>query len=306
MYDILPDIHGQADKLTARLSQLGYEDRRGAWRHPDPMRMAIFLGDFIDRGPDNGKVIDIVRRMIDAGTARAVMGNHELNAIHFHTPDPDTGAPLREHSSKNVDQHSTFLNEFSIGTDATRDVIGWMTSLPLFLEFDGFRCVHACWEERGIRELRALTGDGRLTEDQIVQVGLEQKGIFELVEKTTKGPEADLPDGYSFTDAAGHERTEIRLQWWNGNAHTWRDIAISVPNLDQLPDEELPSSISQSIYGEDAPAVFFGHYWLRGTPTMQSHNALCLDYSAGSDGPLVAYRFEGSDQPIDLGNLLVH
>jgi hypothetical protein len=33
-----------------------------------------------------------VRAMIDAGAARAVMGNHELNAIAWATPDPDDGA----------------------------------------------------------------------------------------------------------------------------------------------------------------------------------------------------------------------
>jgi hypothetical protein len=31
--------------------------------------------------------VDTVRRMVDAGAALAVMGNHELNAIAWHTPD---------------------------------------------------------------------------------------------------------------------------------------------------------------------------------------------------------------------------
>lgn len=70
MYDIIPDLHGQAAKLTAALTDLGYRDRNGAWRHSDPSRSCLFLGDFIDRGPHNGAVIDIVRRMVDAGTAR--------------------------------------------------------------------------------------------------------------------------------------------------------------------------------------------------------------------------------------------
>lgn len=68
MYDIIPDIHGQAGKLRAALRNLGYSEKRGAWRHSDPKRHAVFLGDFIDRGPDNREVIRIVRGMIDAGT----------------------------------------------------------------------------------------------------------------------------------------------------------------------------------------------------------------------------------------------
>lgn len=75
MYDIIPDIHGQAGKLRAALRNLGYSEKRGAWRHTDPNRHAIFLGDFIDRGPDNGEVIRIVRGMIDAGTVLIVTEN---------------------------------------------------------------------------------------------------------------------------------------------------------------------------------------------------------------------------------------
>jgi hypothetical protein len=85
-YDIIGDIHGHADKLEALLRTLGYRDTAGAWRHPD--RQAIFVGDFIDRGPAQVRSVQIVRRMVDAGVALAVMGNHELNAIAWHTPDP--------------------------------------------------------------------------------------------------------------------------------------------------------------------------------------------------------------------------
>ena len=48
-YDIIGDIHGHADKLEAMLRTLGYRRTAGAWRHPD--RQAIFVGDFVDRGP---------------------------------------------------------------------------------------------------------------------------------------------------------------------------------------------------------------------------------------------------------------
>jgi len=166
MYDIIPDIHGQAEKLTSRLTSLGYRERRGAWRHVDPRQQAVFLGDFIDRGPRNGEVIDIIRRMIDAGTAHAIMGNHELNAIHFHTLDPEARTPLRDHSEKNTKQHASFLEEFSPGAVSTAEVITWMKSLPLFLEMDGFRFVHACWDEDVISKLRDVTVDGRLSDDQ--------------------------------------------------------------------------------------------------------------------------------------------
>lgn len=53
MFDVIPDIHGQADKLKGALGNLGYQERNGAWRHSDPTRHVVFLGDFIDRGPEN-------------------------------------------------------------------------------------------------------------------------------------------------------------------------------------------------------------------------------------------------------------
>ena len=106
MYDVIPDIHGQAKKLKSALSNLGYSEKKGAWRHSDPTRHVVYLGDFIDRGPDNREVIRIVRGMIDSGTASAVMGNHELNAIHFHTNGEN--GPLRPHTDKNIDQHKSF------------------------------------------------------------------------------------------------------------------------------------------------------------------------------------------------------
>jgi hypothetical protein len=95
-YDIIGDIHGQADKLHALLARLGYRERDGAHRHPD--RTAIFVGDFIDRGPRQLDSVTTVRRMTDAGSALAIMGNHEFNAIAWHTPDPDRpGEFLRPH-----------------------------------------------------------------------------------------------------------------------------------------------------------------------------------------------------------------
>ena len=84
-YDVIGDIHGQAFKLEALLRKLGYVERAGAWTPPQG-RQAIFLGDLIDRGPAQVKVVNIVRSMIDAGHARSVMGNHEFNAIGYATP----------------------------------------------------------------------------------------------------------------------------------------------------------------------------------------------------------------------------
>lgn len=86
-FDVIGDVHGHAAELATLLERMGYEERCGAWRHPAGRR-AVFLGDLIDRGPEIRRTLDIVRGMVEAGSALAVMGNHELNALHYTTADP--------------------------------------------------------------------------------------------------------------------------------------------------------------------------------------------------------------------------
>jgi hypothetical protein len=145
-----------------------------------------------------------------------------------------------------------------------------------------------------------------LTEEQFLEAADHSSHLFPSVETTTKGPEAKLPEGFLIYDKEGVGRKEVRLQWWNGSACTWRDIAISVPDPDQLPDSNLPVSVKQSVYPEAAKPVFFGHYWFFGNPILQAHNALCLDYSAGRDGPLVSYQFESGAGSLSLEDLTIH
>jgi len=77
-YDLIGDIHGHSVPLIELLTKLDYELVDGVYRNPN--RQVIFLGDFIDRGPNQRDVINIVRPMIDGGSALSVMGNHEFNA----------------------------------------------------------------------------------------------------------------------------------------------------------------------------------------------------------------------------------
>jgi len=265
----------------------------------------LFLGDFIDRGPQNCGVIRVVREMLDAGTALAVMGNHELNAIQFHTKHPDSGLPLRAWSVKNMRQHRSFLDEFSPEDKATTEVIGWMRSLPLFLELDGFRAVHACWDEARIARLKPLTHGGTLTAAQFVSVADPDHALNDLVETITKGPDVPLPEGHSFADKDGNRRDEVRVKWWNGEGTSWADVAMSVPEPADLPTGKLPASVSEMAYPSSAKPVFFGHYWLTGAPVLQAKNALCLDYSAGKQGPLMSYFMDG-DTPLSLQYMSSH
>ena len=72
MYDIIGDTHGHASELIKLLKHLGYQHSSNGYSHKN--RKAIFLGDFIDRGGEHIKLLEIVMTMVKQGNALAVMG----------------------------------------------------------------------------------------------------------------------------------------------------------------------------------------------------------------------------------------
>lgn len=90
-FDIIGDVHGCCDELETLLEQLGYEaahqpaddaTRRYTrlYQHPEGRR-AIFVGDIVDRGPRILDSYELVRNMVEAGTALAVPGNHDIKLV---------------------------------------------------------------------------------------------------------------------------------------------------------------------------------------------------------------------------------
>ena len=75
--------------------------------------------------------------MVDAGSARCVLGNHEFNAIAWATPDPDhEGKFLRDHHKPgNREQHQAFLNVVE-RTHLQKEITDWFKTLPLWLDLD--------------------------------------------------------------------------------------------------------------------------------------------------------------------------
>lgn len=297
MYIIFPDIHGQYEKLEHQLRKTGFVLKNGAWQHPT--HTALFLGDFIDRGTRNGDVLNTVRGMIDRGSAMAVMGNHELNALFYHT-DAHNGDGLRVRDAKNTKQHAAFLAEFPLGAPETQAQLDFIKTLPLALDLPDTRAVHACWDQASLDVIKDALGNWSLEHADFHACADLDTDLGKAIEQVTKGPELALPPGYGVHDKEGTRRTRIRAKWWE-HATTWDSIAMSVVNPSELPEGEATLA-GFSLYPTQATPVFFGHYWLTGTPAQQSHNALCLDYSAGLEGPLLGYRHEGG--PITMDNIL--
>ncbi|MDQ6625992.1 MAG: metallophosphoesterase [Verrucomicrobiota bacterium] len=292
-YDIIGDVHGQADKLHSLLAILGYQEELGVYRHAS--RQAVFVGDLIDRGPKIQEVLETARKMVDDGAALAVMGNHELNAILFHTRDA-SGKPLRAHTPEKVRQHAATLEQVvTKSADTWSDWLEWFKTLPFFLELGGLRIVHACWDQIAVDLVANRTLRDR---EFLLEVGANQTPAAGALDLLLKGPELNLPAGAKWHDKDGHERTTMRTRWYakpDPNVeYSYRDLAL--PSLDCLPDTLADPSFCNAIegYSPEAVPVLFGHYWLPpGRPALLASNVACLDYSAGKDGPLVAYRWDG-------------
>lgn len=294
MYDIVGDIHGYADKLVELLSVLGYKKTGDVWSHPT--RTLISIGDLIDRGPQQKAVVDILKPMADEGHAIVLMGNHEFNAVSWAMKDA-TGEYLRPHTAKNYKQHKDFLQQADTESKWYDKTIEWFASLPLLFETPELRCVHAAWDKANINYLKQnLSKDFTLHSNQWHLANNPSHPLFDAIEYCLKGPEISLPNGQFFYDGGGVKRTEMRLQWWNvGKNSTYRDCAISVPDISSLPN--LPIQVDYMASDSPAKPTFFGHYWMTGEPKLLSEFTTCLDWSVTTpDGVLAAYRFDGEEK----------
>jgi hypothetical protein len=252
----------------------------------------IFLGDYIDRGPKVREVLLTVRAMVEAGDALAIMGNHEYNAVCYHTPDGQ-GGWLREHSEKNRRQITATLRAFEGREAEWADWLEWMKCLPMFLDLGALRCVHACWDTRRIKRLntRSLI-DQAFLHASATKMTPEHRAV----ENVLKGPEIPASDGNLFRDKEGTYRNTIRSRWWDiRDGLTISDLVM--PPGSMADSMKVDAWLLQRLpnYGPQEPPVFFGHYWLPADRPKAplAPNIACLDFSAGLDGPLVAYRWEG-------------
>jgi protein phosphatase len=77
-FDIIGDVHGCYDELTALLATLRYEAQPGgSFAHPAGRKL-IFVGDLVDRGPKIPETVRLVKESVNAGHAFCVPGNHDI------------------------------------------------------------------------------------------------------------------------------------------------------------------------------------------------------------------------------------
>lgn len=114
---VIGDVHGCHTELMELLSQIA--------KHADKkVCKIIFVGDYVDRGPESKKVVEVIRHLQKNGHI-ALMGNHEdmiLSGEMMYATET-----LRSYNALQMPE----------------DVLEWMKSLPKYYEDDTIIVAHA-------------------------------------------------------------------------------------------------------------------------------------------------------------------
>ena len=154
---VIGDIHGDLvalDTLLGRLPMLGASDT------------LVFLGDYVDRGPESRAVVERVRELQASAAFKVVLlrGNHEDTwARSFENPNPAfllhkgngcgatwrsfTGRPMGDELTQLSDDE--FLEMLDVRHWFPSDVAEWMQTLPTWYEDAHGIYVHAGLDGEG-------------------------------------------------------------------------------------------------------------------------------------------------------------
>ena len=301
-YDIIGDIHGYASILRQLLTEMGYKRIEGVWSHPD--RKVIFLGDFINRGPEIRETLLMVRAMVESGSALAILGNHEYAAILYHIKD-DNGTFMSRHIAGNRTQIQKTLTVFKNFGEEWIEHLKWMRTLPFYLDLGAIRIAHAYWNEEEIAKLDKYLPKGRLKRKFIRDMHEKRPDMAIIVYKLLKGLEFKCPKDLIIKCIKGMSRKVFTLNWWtNPVDKTFRQLYFGGKFI--LPDYRFPVELAPFYkpYPRNQPIVFFGHYCLPDGAAILQPNICCLDSCVDTTGKLSAYRWSG-EKHLNPENLVV-
>lgn len=304
MYDIIGDVHGFATLLKRLLLEMGYTKSEIGYSHPT--RKAIFVGDFVNRGPEIRKTIRIIRKMVENGNALAILGNHEINAITYFLKDK-TGEPLVKSTQKNYLSLYKTINQFPIEkSEQWISHLRWMRELPLYLDLGDIRIVHACWSDQAVETIAEAESQGMSKKSMFRKIYNKPKSeISKSVSTLTKGIDFKMPADIKIVNNKGVSSRSFRMRWWeHAEGKTFEDISFE--SKFRLPDYDIPQQLIPELipYPEDAPIVFFGHYCRFKGPFVIKSNICCVDSCVAGSRNLTAYRWSG-EKELTEENLVV-
>jgi hypothetical protein len=290
-YDIIGDVHGHATLLKRLLKTMGYAKTSGIWQHPE--RTAVFIGDFINRGPEIRETFQIVRQMTEAGSALTILGNHEYSAILYHIKD-SKGMFLSRHIAGNRNQIQSTLTAFNGFETEWQSHLKWLRKLPFFIDLGGIRIIHAFWNDTDVNYLRKFIPKGRLKKAFLRKIHEKQEPVASIIYRILKGLEYRCPQDLILKCSKGMSRKLFRMNWWESPQNkTFRELSFG--NKFVLPDYTVPIQIAPSFesYGPEKPPVFIGHYCLSEGAAIFQQNICCVDSCVVGTEQLSAYRWSG-------------
>lgn len=291
-YDIIGDVHGYASLLCKLLKQMGYEKGEGGYAHPE--RKAIFTGDFTNRGPEIRDTLQIIRQMTESGSAYAILGNHEIYNILYSLKDGDNPLLKNKKGNRWLSVQKT-VGEFKRYSDEWKSYVRWLRTLPLFVELDGLRVVHAAWCDSHIELIRREIPSGKIPKKLFRSLVLNpHSALSQAVLQTTRGVHLVMPTDLKIYDERRRAHRFFRVRWWQKpqglTFERWSfESKFRLPRY-TIPPEIIPRT---EAYAPDAPPIFFGHYCRRNGPWIIADNICCVDACVTAEKQLAAYRWQG-------------
>jgi hypothetical protein len=196
------------------------------------------------------------------------------------------------------------LSEFAGNREKWNDDMNWMRTLPMFLELDGIRIVHACWQDENIRILKENLTGPKLKKKQLKLIGKNNSPLAKAFWETCKGIDFQLPKDLLIFDKEGCAHRSFRSRWWESPVgKTFQELSFE--SRFELPGYHIPKELiyEREPYPGDAPVVFFGHYCMKDGPNLIKPNVCCLDSCVSRKGKLTAYRWSG-EQSLKVENFV--
>lgn len=295
--DIVGDVHGELDALKQLVKVMGY-DENGF--HPENRKL-VFVGDLVDRGPDSPGVVKFVKNLINLGNAQMVLGNHEINVLQ-HKAKAGSGWYFEQQISKDHVYHP-----FKISDDLERqEIYEFLSGLPLVLENENLRIVHAAWINEKIEEARKIPlgkiGEAYMNFEKKINEDIRSSGLLENYHLEQEEWIEELEDPYA-------ELPFLEYTCQYNLAHQMNNpLRVLTSGVEKRAEKMFFASGKWRFvqrdnwwehYQDDTP-VIIGHFWRKlsknqeikdedvfnGIEPYEWHglkkNVFCVDYSVGA------------------------
>jgi serine/threonine protein phosphatase 1 len=176
---LIGDIHGRADLLQRLFELIDADQSARGLEHP----LAVFLGDYVDRGADSRRVLHSLHAMARSlaadpaaeGEMLCLMGNHERMMLDFLDTPLEAGPRwlrnggvqtlesfglegVPETAGPEVLEAARDALAEALGMDDEDGLAGWLRELPLIAQSGNIAMVHAgCDPSRAIDDQRPGT-----------------------------------------------------------------------------------------------------------------------------------------------------